>query len=175
MFGFWCTEFTLSLSQYTLNALALKHGVLWEWRRSHSIMWHSHAWLHAFSVILTSLFALVLICIHSFWEAILLLCTLLVSLWPFRDSYYCHSSLNFSYFHVISHPSLHLFISSCVRSKGEEKPVFYRRRYPVFFYIILRCPFVSEILIECNSDFRFHHSTENLPIKLNCLFCLKKY
>ncbi len=64
-------------------------------------------------------------------------CTLLVSLLTFRDSYYCHSSLNFSYFHVISHPSLHLFISSCVRSTGEEKPVLYRRRYPVFFYILV--------------------------------------
>ncbi len=150
---------SLSLSQYTLNALAPKHGVLWEWRRSHSIMWHSHAFACFFShshLALPSVTHLHSLFLRS-------TSTLLVSLWPFRDSYYCHSSLNLSYFHVISHPSLHLFISSCVRSKGEEKPVFYRRRYPVFFYIILRSPFVSEILIECNSDFRFHHSTENLP------------
>lgn len=46
--------------------------------------------------------------------------------------------------------------------------------FSFIFLSILRCPFVSEILLECNSDFRFHHSTEHLPIKPNCLFCLKK-
>ncbi len=161
MFGFWCTEFTLSL--YLSTHTECFSTKTWRALRMTSFTLH-HVTLSCLCMLFQSFSPRSSLC-YSFAFTLFekQFCTLLVSLWPFRDSYYCHSSLNLSYFHVISHPSLHLFISSCVRSKGEEKPVLYRRRYPVFFYIILRCPFVSEILIECNSDFRFHHSTENLP------------